>query len=338
MTSLFLDALNCRSEGKRPPLWFMRQAGRHLPEYQALRSKNALEDLFTSAEQIVTITKQPVERYELDAAVIFSDILLPTSYIGIDWSYPEGIGPTPTKKISTPEDIHQLRFHEADFSFLFDAIQALTQEIDVPVIGLLGGPLSVASYLIERKHNSHLSQTKAFAYQHPDAFQKLLDLLCEAMIAFGRLQIQAGAQALQFFDSWAGLFSPSDFCQYSLACYQRIRAALPESIPCIYFSRGSGSYASLIQPYHPDAVSVDWSANLAAVRQILSPPVALQGNLDPALLFAPKPLLKERALTLLREMEGDPGFIFNLGHGILPQVCPEQVHFLVDTVREHTNV
>ncbi len=335
MNSIFLNALACKNDAPRPPVWLMRQAGRYLPEYQAIRRYTPLEELFFSKDKIVTITKQPIERFDLDAAVIFSDILVPTEGLGISWTYPEGIGPTPSLNITSPEDLKLLVKKDifSIFSYLGDAISTLTSELSIPIIGLAGGPFTVASYLIEGKPSAGLHKTKRFAYLYPEAFHYLLEALSFVMVDFIKLQVDAGAKAIQIFDSWAGLLEPGDFDLFSLKYFQMIRSYIPKSIPCIYFSRNSGAYASRINAISPDGVSVDWTSDIASARKILPHPIALQGNLDPSCLLGPKELVKNRTQAILSSMEGDPGFIFNLGHGILPTTPIENVAALVEAVK-----
>lgn len=335
MRDLFLNALACKNNASRPPVWLMRQAGRYLPEYQEIRRRTPLEDLFFSKEKIITITKQPLKRFDLDAAVIFSDILLPTEGLGISWTYPEGIGPTPSFSISSPEDLKKMQKRDirSIFSFLGDAIADLSSSLDVPVIGLAGGPFTVASYLIEGKPSAGLHKTKRFSYLYPEAFHQLLEAISSVMIDFLNLQIEAGAKAVQIFDSWAGLLAPHDFDAYSLKYFQKIRSHIPRNIPCIYFSRGSGAYASRIKSISPDGVSVDWTADISSVREKLPLPIVLQGNLDPSYLFGPEAFVREKTEEILSSMQNDPGFIFNLGHGILPKTPPENVAALVETVK-----
>lgn len=335
MPSRLLQAL----EGKNrqgPPIWMMRQAGRYLPEYRALREGRTLKALMTTPEHIVAVTKMPLLRYDLDAAIVFSDILVAAAGLGLSWDFNEGSGPVIERAIRAPEDVaaRPILDPEEVLPFVKEGIEALVGDLKVPLIGFCGGPFTVACYLLEGgKISADVQQSKQWMWQHPEGFSQLLDKITAFSIRYLQMQERAGVQAIQIFDSWAGMLPPSAFSRWVTPYLRRLKEAV--SVPVMLFCRGSGLYASELATIAPAAISLDWTADMSWIRQKVPLPTALQGNLDPSLLFAKKEVLAEEVDRLLASMGSDPGFIFNLGHGILPKTPVDQVASVIDKVRRY---
>ncbi|WP_245691133.1 uroporphyrinogen decarboxylase [Sinosporangium album] len=335
--SAFLRA--CRREPvPHTPVWFMRQAGRSLPEYRAVRADVPMLTACAVPDLIVEITMQPVRRYGVDAAIFFSDIVVPLKAIGIDLDIKPGVGPVIAAPIRDAAGVATLRPIEPDdVPYVTEAIRALVGELGgTPLIGFAGAPFTLASYLIEGGPSKNHDRTKAMMYGEPALWHALMDRLTGIVIGHLRLQVEAGASALQLFDSWVGAVAPDDYREFVLPYTSRIFAALDDlSVPRIHFGVGTGELLGLLGEAGADVVGVDWRVPLdeAAVR--VGPGKALQGNLDPAILLAPFDVVEQRARDVLARGAKAEGHIFNLGHGVLPGTDPDQLARLTDLVHEH---
>jgi uroporphyrinogen decarboxylase len=330
--------LACR---RRPvpytPVWFMRQAGRSLPEYRAARAGIPMLEACVRPDLIVEITMQPVRRYAVDAAIFFSDIVVPLTAIGVDVDIKPGVGPVIADPVRDAAAVEQLRPLEPDdVPFVGEAVAALTGELGgTPLIGFAGGPFTLASYLIEGGPSKTHARTKAMMYGEPALWARLLDRLADIAITYLEAQVEAGAGAVQLFDSWVGGVGPDDYRRSVLPHSRKIFAALERhGVPRIHFGVGTGELLRLMGEAGADVVGVDWRVPLDEAARRVGPGKALQGNLDPAVLLAPWEVIAERAddvLTLGRVAEGH---VFNLGHGVLPETDPDVLARLVEHVHE----
>ncbi len=334
MDNRLIDALHCRNTG-RPPVWFMRQAGRYMPEYRALKQKYSFQDLCFRPELIVEVTKMPIDLLGVDAAILFSDILIPLMAMGIDVVYEENTGPVLTPCIRSSAEMQKLHWDGFDKTFegIPQAVKEISNTLSVPLLGFCGAPFTLASYLIEGKTSKELRFTKQWMMRDPESFNALLDLLVKVSAAYLNMQIEAGVKAVQIFDSWAQSLGPAHFQAYAVDKMQKVRELLPKHIPVIFFSRGGDKHAQMLAEARPDAVSADWTVDLPALRKRYPQKLAIQGNLDPAWLYAPKAELTKAAEELLSSMKGDPGYIFNLGHGIMQDVPLDSVKHLVRLIK-----
>lgn len=332
--SLLVDALKCRNKA-RPPIWFMRQAGRYLPEYRALRAKHSFLEMCQKPELVVEVTKLPIDKIGFDAAILFSDILVVPQAMGLDVRFDDGVGPIFDRPLETDVDVERLICPEVGeaLAFVEQAIKILARELKVPLIGFCGAPFTLASYMIEGKTGRDFKKTKLWMLREKESFHRLLDKITHVLIDYLNLQIDAGAKALQIFDSWAWVLDDWHFQECAVAYLRKILLGLKNrDIPVIYFCRGSSAYASRIAEAAPDAISIDWNGNLKDLRNQL-PHIGLQGNLDPDLLYAPKESLAGAVNKILSAMRSDRGFVFNLGHGIKPDTPVEAVKLTVEMVQ-----
>lgn len=324
------------------PVWFMRQAGRYLPEYRQLREKYDFLTLSQNPELAAQITLMPLQRFELDAVILFADILLPLVGVGVDLEYTaSGDGPLIRNTLRNAADVERLRVPspEEGVPFVLEAIRLARHLLDgrVPLIGFAGAPFTLASYLIEGGASRNYQRTKAFMFQERVAWRELLEKLTHLTSDYLRAQVRAGAQALQLFDSWVGCLAPSDYQDYVLP-YSRqvILAARSEGVPVIHFGTGTAGLLEAMREAGGDVIGIDWRIDLDAAWQRVGPEVGIQGNLDPTALLGPWPEVQSRVQDILDRAAGRPGHIFNLGHGLLPETPPENVAALVDYVHEHT--
>jgi uroporphyrinogen decarboxylase len=329
----------CRREPvARTPVWFMRQAGRALPEYRKVRHGTAMLESCMRPDLVTEITLQPVRRYGVDAAVFYSDIVLPLKAIGVDLEIQPGIGPVIANPIRSKADLAQLRPLDpaADLPFITEAVGQLIQELgQTPLIGFGGAPYTVASYLIEGGPSKNHERTKAMMYGEPELFAALLDRLADLTAGFLRTQIDAGAGAVQLFDSWAGSLSPSDYQRHVMPHSAKVLAAVEGlGVPRIHFGVGTGELLKLMGDAGADVVGVDWRVPLSEAARRIGPDKAVQGNLDPAVLFAPWPAIEAKVREILADAEGLPGHVFNLGHGVLPEMDPDVLARVVRLVHE----
>lgn len=328
MNRRLLDALQYRNDG-RPPVWLMRQAGRYMPEYRALREKYSFLELCHHPELILEVTLQPLKRYPLDAAILFSDILVIFEAFGVNVAFEEQIGPVLTPRSSLERIPDERVLSKLDY--VSKGIKLLKQELKVPLLGFAGAPFTVASYLIEGRTSRDWIKTKQMMFQEPEKFHTLLDTIADATIAYLKMQIHAGVDAVQLFDSWAHSLALPQFREFSLHYMDKILKALPHQTPKIVFCRGSSVFAPEIVSINPTCISIDWNADMSKLE--IPPPIAVQGNLDPAVLMGNEKTIQREVLRLLHSMENHPGYIFNLGHGITPNIKPEAVGTLIETVR-----
>jgi uroporphyrinogen decarboxylase len=323
------------------PVWFMRQAGRYLAEYRALRQRYDLLTLCKTPELAAEITLQPLRRLPVDAAIIFADLLLPLEPMGAKLAFAEHEGPVIANPVRSMADIEALRpvDAEADLWFTLEAIRLVCGELAgrLPVIGFAGAPFTLASYLVEGGSSRHYIQTKRLMYHQPAAWHALLDKLADATAAFLCAQVRAGAQVVQLFDSWVGCLAPQDYRTYVLPHSQRVMAALRRlGAPVIHFGTGTATLLEAMRQAGGDVIGVDWRIPLDEAWQRLGSDVGIQGNFDPVALLAPLPEIERRVEDILRRAAGRPGHIFNLGHGILPETPVEHVVAVAELVHART--
>jgi uroporphyrinogen decarboxylase len=331
---LFLDALKCRNSSNRPPVWLMRQAGRYLPEYRALRQKYSFLEMCHQPDLITEVTLMPIKRFGMDAAILFADILLISEAMGVGLHFDDGIGPVIDRPVRSAADLVNLPppSHADALHFVAEGIRHVKPQLNVPLIGFCGAPFTVASYMIEGKSSRDLKKTKQWMLQDPDSFHRLLTLIADWSVVYLQMQIEAGIDAIQIFDSWANMLAHQQFKEFSLHYMQYILDRIP-NVPIILFCRGSSTFASQLAEIKPAGISLDWNCDITQMRRVIPLNIALQGNLDPDILEAPLPVIKKEVQRILRGMKGDPGFIFNLGHGVFPSVPLEAVQTLVDCVK-----
>jgi uroporphyrinogen decarboxylase len=326
----------CRGLACDPvPVWFMRQAGRSLPEYRALRGDGSILEAIRSPELAAELTLQPVRRYGVDAAILFSDIVVPLVAIGVDVDIVPGRGPVVAEPFSGHGDLRRLRPLEPDVDtpYVLETVRLLVRELEVPLIGFAGAPFTVASYLVEGGPSRTFARTKALMRADEHTWHALLDTLAELSLASLRSQVAAGASAVQLFDSWAGALSRSDYERYVLPASRRVLEGLADlDVPRIHFGVGTGELLDLMAGAGADVVGVDWRVPLDAARARVGPGPALQGNLDPAICTAPFEMVAAEVLRILDEVGGKPGHIFNLGHGVLPETDPSVLARIVELV------
>lgn len=333
-----------RQEVDRTPLWMMRQAGRYLPEYRQVRSQaGSFMGLCRSPELAARVTLQPLERYDLDAAILFSDILTVPEAMGLGLSFVTGEGPVFERRIQSSADIDAIPQPSAqkELRYVMDAVQACRQELAgrAPLIGFTGSPWTLATYMIEGGSSKTFAASKSLVYDQPQAAHRLLTKLADAVADYLTGQVEAGAQALMIFDTWGGALDPERYRDFSLAYMSRIIESLPREaegrhVPVTVFTKGGGLWLESIAECGADAVGLDWTISLAEARQRIGHKVALQGNLDPCMLHANPEFIRREVARCLEEFGHGPGHIFNLGHGIQPETPPENVAAMVDAVHE----
>ncbi|WP_067656430.1 uroporphyrinogen decarboxylase [Nocardia harenae] len=330
------------AEPSRRPVWFMRQAGRSLPEYRELRKGIGMLESCFDPELVCEITMQPVRRHGVDAAILFSDIVVPLKAAGVDLDIVPGVGPVVAQPVRTVADVRALpRLRPEEVGAVSEGVRLLTAALgDTPLIGFAGAPFTLASYLVEGGPSKHHERTKAMMYADPETWHALLGLLTDVTIAFLRAQIDAGVDALQLFDSWAGALSAADYRRYVLPHSERVFAELAESgLPRIHFGVGTGELLGAMGEAGADVVGVDWRVPLDEAARRVGPGKALQGNLDPAVLFAGYDAAAAQTRRILDEADaaralGATGHVFNLGHGVLPDTDPGVLTALVQLVHE----
>ncbi|MER5841598.1 MULTISPECIES: uroporphyrinogen decarboxylase [Streptomyces] len=336
--SAFLKA--CRREPvPHTPVWFMRQAGRSLPEYRKVREGIAMLDSCMRPDLVAEITLQPVRRHNVDAAIYFSDIVVPLKAIGIDLDIKPGIGPVVEQPFRTRADLARLRdLTPEDVSYVTEAYGLLTAELGAtPLIGFAGAPFTLASYLVEGGPSRTYENAKAMMYGDPELWADLLDRLADITAAFLTVQIEAGASAVQLFDSWAGALSPADYRRSVLPASAKVLDAVSgHGIPRIHFGVGTGELLGLMGEAGADVVGVDWRVPLDEAVRRVGPGKALQGNLDPTVLFAGTEAVEAKTREVLAAAEGLEGHVFNLGHGVMPNTDADALTRLVDYVHTQT--
>lgn len=315
----------------------MRQAGRSLPEYRAARGPGSILDAIAQPELVVELTRQPVLRYDTDAAIFFSDIVVPVAAIGFGVDVAPGTGPLVAEPFRAATDLQRLRplDPETDTPYVIEAVATLTDELDVPLIGFAGGPFTVASYLVEGGPSRSFSRIKSLMHQEPTVWHALIDRLVDLALASLRSQLDAGASAAQVFDSWAGILSPRHYEQLVLPATRRLFTELSTShpnVPTVLFGVGTGELLTLMATAGSDVVGVDWRVPLDEARRRLGPGIAVQGNLDPALCVSSWNVAAAETRDVLRRAGTSPGHIFNLGHGVLPETDPAVLEHVVQLV------
>jgi uroporphyrinogen decarboxylase len=338
MNTRFLDA--CWGKPvDRTPVWLMRQAGRYLPEYMRVRSNCSFLDLCKTPELAAEVTIQPVDILGVDAAILFSDILTPVEPMGMALDFVPG--PVFENPVRTMADVEKLRIPqmEEDVPYVLETIKILRRELaaKVPLIGFGGAPFTLACYMVEGKGSKDFARIKQMMYAAPEVYAALMEKVTAMDMEYLNAQIRAGAQAIQIFDTWGGILSPADYERFVLPYTTRLINGLDRTgIPVIHFVKGAGTMLDIVQKAGGDVMGLDWHVNLGKARDILGNGMAVQGNLDPTVLFAPKETIELEVKRILYENAGRPGLIFNLGHGILPTVPPENAIFMVETVHRLT--
>ncbi len=337
MNTTFLKA--CKGEAvDYTPIWIMRQAGRYLPEYHTVRSKGSFLDLCKTPERAAEVTIQPVDIIGVDAAILFSDILVPLEKMGAPLEFREKQGPVFPTPIRDRAAVDKLGIPdpEDDLGYVMDTIRILRRELadKVPLIGFSGAPFTLATYLIEGGSSKNYLNTKMMMYQDPELYDALLTKITDCTISYLKGQAAAGAQALQIFDSWAGVLAPVDFAAFAIPYVRRIVAALKEvtNIPIIYFANNGATLIDQSVSSGADVLGCDWRVKLDDVVRQVDGKVAIQGNMDPLALFLPEDKLEERVRLVLTQAQGAKGHVFNLGHGIVPQADPAKARLLVELV------
>jgi len=334
MNNTFLKA--CRGEQTEyTPVWFMRQAGRYLPEYQKVRSKVSFLELCKSPELCTEVSLQPVDIFGFDAAILFSDILIPMEAMNLALEFHEGRGPIFPQPVRSQQAVDALIVPdpEATVPFVMETIRLLRRALKVPLIGFAGAPFTLATYLIEGGSSKVFLHTKKMMFQEPALYHNLLTKITACTSAYLRAQARAGAQVLQLFDSWAGILAPCDYEQFALPYVRSIIKDLRAmtDIPLIYFANNGATLIPHTVTLGADVLGFDWRLPIAdAIKQAGGH--AVQGNIDPVALFLPKERLEQRIKTMLTDARDARGYIFNLGHGILPETPPDQVRIAVDAV------
>jgi len=335
----FLRALK-RQPVDYTPIWLMRQAGRYLPEYRATRAKAGnFMSLCQNPELACEVTLQPLDRFELDAAILFSDILTVPDAMGLGLYFSEGEGPLFERPIKNLQDIQKLAIPdpEGELKYVMDAVRLIRRELGgrVPLIGFSGSPWTLATYMVEGGSTKTFSKIKALIYNEPAAAHQLLDILAKSVSAYLNAQISAGAQAVMIFDTWGGVLTKKDYLDFSLGYMQKIVDTLPKNdVPVILFTKGGGAWLEEMSLSGCSALGLDWQTGLGDARKRDGNQVALQGNLDPAMLYANPDKIRSEVSDLLADFGHGNGHVFNLGHGIHPEINPDHVKALVDAVHE----
>ena len=336
--SPFLRA--CRREPvPHTPVWFMRQAGRSLPEYRELRGTGSILDAIHTPDLATEITLQPVRRHGVDAAVLFSDIVVPIQAVGFGVDVVPGTGPVVEDPFAGAADLDRLRplEPEADLPYVLETVRNLVDELKVPLIGFAGAPFTVASYLIEGRPSRTYEKTKAMMLGEPELWAALIDRLADLALGFLRAQVAAGASAVQLFDSWAGALTPQQYEAHVLPASRKVFAGLADlGVPRVHFGVGTGELLGLFADAGADVVGVDWRVPIDAGWERIGFDKGVQGNLDPAACLAPWPAVEGEVVGVLERIAGRPGHIFNLGHGVLPETDPTVLTRIVELVHERT--
>lgn len=341
MESEFRFLKACRGEAvDATPVWFMRQAGRYMKAYRDMKEKYSFLEMCKTPELATQVTLQPIDALGVDAAILFADILLPLEPMGTGLEFSAGDGPVIPRPIKVKGDIDKLRPVDAEgqLGFVGDAIRILRQELKgkVPLIGFAGAPFTLCSYMLEGGKSKDFIATKLMMTEEPEAWKKLMDKVCTVLIDYLKMQVNAGVQAVQVFDSWVGCVTPHDYATSVLPYTRRVISELQKTgVPVINFSTGTSSMLDLVKQAGGDVISFDWRIHLDDAWNLLGTNQPIQGNLDPVLLMAPIPVLRERVRDILRRAGGRPGHIFNLGHGILQHTPVDHVKAVVDMVHEY---
>lgn len=329
MNDLLLKALACEIL-PRPPIWLMRQAGRYMPQYRAIREKHSLWEMFHRPDIAAAVTKLPLGLLGVDAAILFSDILVIAEALGLSVLFPEKGGPRVVPSLETESQVSSLTYIpvEQSLSYVFETIRRVKQEIDVPLIGFCGGPFTVANYMV--------NAVEPWIKEQPHLLHQLLAKITDATIAYLRGQVRAGVDVVQIFDSWANLLNDEEFSVFSLEYLSQILESLRTTgIPAIIFCRGSSLRAESLAKIRPTGISFDWHVPMHELRQKVSPLIAVQGNFNPDILKLSKEQMTAEVKKVLTSMQNKPGYIVNLGHGVAPDISLENVQCFVDAVKGH---
>jgi uroporphyrinogen decarboxylase len=326
------------------PVWMMRQAGRYLPEYLKVRKQaGSFMDLCTNPELACMVTMQPLERFPLDAAILFSDILTIPDAMGLGLYFETGEGPRFKKPVRTAADVNALGVPdpETELRYVMDAVRLIRQTLDnrLPLIGFSGSPWTLATYMVEGSSTKTFSHVKGMLYSEPQLLHRMLDTVAKSVTSYLNAQIAAGAQAVMIFDTWGGVLTPDDYRDFSLQYMQQIVSGLTREadglqVPVVLFTKGGCQWLEAMADTGADALGIDWSTDLAMARKRVGERVALQGNLDPAVLYARPEIIREKVADVLARFGKGSGHVFNLGHGITPDVDPEHAGALVNAVHE----
>jgi uroporphyrinogen decarboxylase len=318
------------------PVWFMRQAGRYMSEYRRIRERHSLLDICRQPDLATEVTLQPVRRVEVDAAILFSDLLLPLEPLGLPFDFVRGEGPQLDRPIADAADIDRLRSFEPREALrhVLSTIGQVQRELDgrVPLIGFAGAPFTLASYAIEGGHSNNFAKTKSVMYGHPEAWHRLCGLLASTISSYLVAQVEAGVDALQIFDSWVGVLNEADYREFAAPHSARLFEAVGGRVPTIHFGTGTATILEALRDAGGDVIGLDWRVPIDAGWDRIGADRGVQGNLDPTLLLGPVPRMLERAHDVLARVAGRPGHIFNLGHGILPSTPVEHVQMLAQYV------
>ncbi|MBS0653293.1 MAG: uroporphyrinogen decarboxylase [Verrucomicrobia bacterium] len=335
MNNRLLQALACENEGSAP-VWLMRQAGRYMPEYRALRKEHSLWELFHRAELAAQVTRLPLSLLEVDAAILFSDILVIAEALGLSIQFPETGGPRVEPAVRTAEQVDALPMIsvEESLSYVFETICLLKPDLKVPLIGFCGGPFTVASYLIDSGSKQEFSLTKRWMKEDPSSFHRLLQKITRATIAYLKAQVKEGVDAVQIFDSWLNIL---DDQQRQVFAYpylkQIVDAFADEAVPVIVFCRHSSLFPQELVALKPSCISFDWLRPMAELRSAVPGHISVQGNIDPSILKLSKSEITHATRSLLQSMDGEKGFVLNLGHGVTPDIPFDHVRHFVDVAK-----
>jgi len=335
----FLRACH-REPTEYTPIWLMRQAGRYMKEYRALRKKYSFLEMCKNPELAAKVTLQPIEKFNLDAAIIFSDILIPLGPMGVEFEFAKGEGPVFHHPLRERKEVEKLRViePEEEIPFLMEAIQIVRKELEgkTPLIGFSGAPFTLASYIIEGGHSKNYVLTKSLMYQDRRTWDVLMEKIAEVLIRYLNAQIRSGVQALQIFDSWVGCLSPGDYEEYVFPYSKKVIDGVAKSVPLIHFATSHSTLLELMRRAGGDVMGLDWRVDIGDAWSRLGYDVAIQGNLDPVILYGPVNLIEREVKRILDRVEGRPGHIFNLGHGILPNTPPDRVGALIEAVHRYS--
>lgn len=333
---LFIRAAQSQ-QTERPPVWMMRQAGRFMPEYWEIKNKYTFLEMCKTPEIAADVTMLPVDLLGVDAAILFSDILVTAEAMGGDLSFEQGVGPRFSNPVRSHADADKLSVDCVDkLQYVAEAIKVIQQRLDgsIPLIGFAGAPFTILSYLVEGGSSKDFKRTKLLLNNEPELAHKILQKIADVTVDYLNMQIDAGVNALQLFDSWALALSWNDYRDFSHHYNKYILSKIRRTVPVISFCKGSSVFAPMMVEAHPDVISVDWNADLKNIKQALPEGIAVQGNLDPFVLYADKKVIKDKIHQLFERMRGEKGFIFNLGHGIMPDIPFDNVKFAIETVKE----
>lgn len=328
----------------KTPVWMMRQAGRYLPEYRDIREKaGSFMNLCTNPELACEVTLQPLERFDLDVAILFSDILTIPDAMGLGLYFIEGEGPKFERPVRTCADIERLFVPDPTdkLRYVTDAVSLIKKSLQgkVPLLGFSGSPWTLATYMVEGGSSKSFLKVKSLMYEQPQMMHQMLDKLAQSVAAYLNAQIEAGAQAVMIFDTWGGMLSSDDYLEFSLRYAQQVRQLLQshngsQQIPAILFTKGGGLWLDAMADTGFDALGLDWQTDIGLARSLVGEKVALQGNLDPITLYADPAVIRDKVRSILEKFGSGSGHVFNLGHGVLPTVNPDHVKVMVDSVHD----